>query len=72
MTFANHILSFIKKLSFPFTLPGEIKVMNPFLNKDTLDVCESFYKKYYSAKLDGEWINCSLEIEDIKKIVSQA
>ena len=48
MTFANHILSFIKELSFPFALPGEIKVMNPFLNKDTLDVCEYFYKKYYS------------------------
>jgi GNAT superfamily N-acetyltransferase len=30
----------------------------------------NFYKKYYSAKLDGEWINCSLEAEDIKRILN--
>ncbi|MBX2944224.1 MAG: GNAT family N-acetyltransferase [Cyclobacteriaceae bacterium] len=30
----------------------------------------NFYKKYYRAKLDGEWINCSLEREDIKKLIS--
>jgi GNAT superfamily N-acetyltransferase len=30
----------------------------------------NFYKKYYSAKLDGEWINCSLEADDIKRILS--
>jgi len=29
----------------------------------------NFYKKYYSAKLDGEWINCSLEADDIKRIL---
>jgi GNAT superfamily N-acetyltransferase len=23
----------------------------------------NFYKKYYNAKLDGEWINCSIEIK---------
>jgi GNAT superfamily N-acetyltransferase len=26
-----------------------------------------FYKKYYQASLDGEWINCSLSEEDIKR-----
>lgn len=31
----------------------------------------NFYKKYYNAKLDGEWINCSLEAEDIKRILNQ-
>lgn len=30
----------------------------------------NFYKKYYSAKLDGEWINCSLEASEIKKILN--
>ena len=25
----------------------------------------NFYKKYYSAKMDGEWINCSLERNQI-------
>jgi hypothetical protein len=48
MTFAAHILSFIKNLSFPFALPDEIKVMNPFLNRDALTVCEYFYEKYYN------------------------
>jgi GNAT superfamily N-acetyltransferase len=32
----------------------------------------NFYKKYYSAKLDGEWINCSLEAEDIKRILNKS
>lgn len=31
----------------------------------------NFYKKYFNAKLDGEWINCSLEADDIKRILSQ-
>jgi GNAT superfamily N-acetyltransferase len=31
----------------------------------------NFYKKYYHAKLDGEWINCSLEVDDIKRILRQ-
>jgi GNAT superfamily N-acetyltransferase len=31
----------------------------------------NFYKKYYKAKLDGEWINCSLEISEIKEILEQ-
>jgi GNAT superfamily N-acetyltransferase len=31
----------------------------------------NFYKKYYQAKLDGEWINCSLEADDIKRILQQ-
>lgn len=30
----------------------------------------NFYKKYYHAKLDGEWINCSLEASDIKRILN--
>ncbi len=48
MTFAKHILSFIKNLYFPFTLPDEIKVLNPFLSRDTLTVCKDFYEKYYN------------------------
>jgi GNAT superfamily N-acetyltransferase len=30
----------------------------------------NFYKKYYKAKLDGEWINCSLERDEIIKLIS--
>ena len=29
----------------------------------------NFYKKY-NAKLDGEWINCGLEQDQIKKLLS--
>jgi hypothetical protein len=31
----------------------------------------NFYKKYYSAKLDGEWINCSLEVDEIREILNR-
>ncbi|HRH51447.1 MAG TPA: GNAT family N-acetyltransferase [Panacibacter sp.] len=24
----------------------------------------NFYKKYYNAKMDGEWINCSIDVTD--------
>ncbi|MEP6595740.1 MAG: uracil-DNA glycosylase family protein [Ginsengibacter sp.] len=47
-TFANHILSFIKELSFPFQLPHDINVMNTFFNEDVMELCVSFYTKYYS------------------------
>ncbi len=30
----------------------------------------NFYKKYYNPKLDGEWINCSLERDEIIKLIS--
>ena len=30
----------------------------------------NFYKKYYKPKLDGEWINCSLERDEIIKLIS--
>jgi hypothetical protein len=47
-TFSDHILAFIKSLSFPFQLPHDIKVMNPFLDKDTMDICKIFYQKFYN------------------------
>lgn len=30
----------------------------------------NFYKKYYNPKLDGEWINCCLERDEIIKLIS--
>ena len=30
----------------------------------------NFYKKY-GSKLDGEWVNCSLEIDQIRKLLNQ-
>jgi hypothetical protein len=48
MTFAEHILSFIKQLTFPVALPGGIEVMIPFNNPATMHACELFYKKFYN------------------------
>jgi GNAT superfamily N-acetyltransferase len=31
----------------------------------------NFYQKYYQAKLDGEWINCSLEREEISQLLQK-
>lgn len=31
----------------------------------------NFYKKYYQAKLDGEWINCSLERSEIEQLLKK-
>lgn len=48
ITFSDHILSFIKTLTFPFLLNDEIEVMNPFSDSYALSLCETFYKRYYS------------------------
>lgn len=32
----------------------------------------NFYRKFYNPKLDGEWINCSLEREQIEAIFNRA
>jgi hypothetical protein len=31
----------------------------------------NFYKKY-SAKMDGEWVNCTLEADEIRHILDKA
>ncbi|MES1224843.1 MAG: uracil-DNA glycosylase family protein [Bacteroidota bacterium] len=48
MTFAENILSFIKKLTFPVELPNGIEVMVPFEEPATMQACKLFYKKFYS------------------------
>ena len=47
-TFANSILHFLSHLDFPVQPPPDILVMNPFLEKQTMETCKLFYKKYYS------------------------
>jgi hypothetical protein len=47
ITFADHILSFLKDLELNIHLPHDIEVMNPFKDKPALQVCSMFYKKYY-------------------------
>ncbi len=31
----------------------------------------NFYKKYYDAHLDGEWINCSLSEDQVKALIKK-
>lgn len=31
----------------------------------------NFYKKYYSARIDSGWLNCSLEIDQIKQLLKK-
>ena len=31
----------------------------------------NFYRKHYNPKFDGEWINTSLEIDQIKKLLNR-
>ena len=50
MIFSDHILNFVKNLSFPFSLAGEIEVMNPFIDTYAMAVCDTFYKKYYNDR----------------------
>jgi hypothetical protein len=56
MLFAQHILSFLKKLHLDIELPDEIEVMNPFKNKSAMEVCSEFYKKFYSDNLERRMI----------------
>ena len=48
MNFADHILDFLQHLRLENPLPADIKVMNPFKDKDAMEVCTRFYHKYYS------------------------
>lgn len=48
MTLANQILSFYKSLSFTAALPNGVDVMNPYLDKDTFELCSKFYKQFYN------------------------
>ncbi len=57
MTFADNILSFLKKLQLNIALPDEVEVMNPFKdNAATIQICNQFYKKYYSDTIQRRMI----------------
>jgi hypothetical protein len=56
MLFADHILSFLKKLQLNIDLPHDIEVMNPFKNKAAMEVCTQFYKKFYGDNLQRRMI----------------
>lgn len=49
MTFAEKVISFHKNLDFKGTLPGNIRIMNPFReNPFVMEIVEAFYKRFYS------------------------
>ena len=48
MPLSKKILSFLKNLDLKIDLPVEVQIMNPFKEPATFNLCEKFYKKYYS------------------------
>jgi hypothetical protein len=48
MTFADYIIEFNRKLEFSIPLPPDVEVMNPFTDKNALEISEKFYRKFYS------------------------
>lgn len=50
MTFADRVLDFYKNLNINGRLPRGVEVMNPYVEKACIDVCEKFYRKFYGDK----------------------
>ena len=48
MTFAAHILRFLKQLKINQQLPPGVEILNPYKEKSVFSLCELFYNKYYS------------------------
>lgn len=45
---ADSILSFFKELRITVKLPKHVEVLYPYDNPATFDLCDQFYRKYYS------------------------
>ena len=49
MTWAEKIINFNRQLEFPYCLPNDFEVLNPFLeNPETFEVNNLFYQKFYA------------------------
>jgi hypothetical protein len=48
MTFADKVIEFLKQLKINKPLPGDVEVLNPYLNDETFAVSKQFYLKYYN------------------------
>ena len=48
MSFANYVIEFNQKLKLNIPLPPGVEVMNPLTDKNTLEISEKFYRKFYS------------------------
>ena len=51
MNFAERILKFYDLLKIDEKLPKGVEILNPYKNSEVMDVCTSFYKKYYDDNL---------------------
>lgn len=47
-TFAERTLKFYTSLSISNTLPDEIQVLNPYKKPEVIEICKTFYSKYYN------------------------
>jgi hypothetical protein len=45
---ADRILRFLKGLEIQAQLPKGVEVLNPYQNKTSFELCEKFYRKFYS------------------------
>jgi hypothetical protein len=48
MTFADYIIEFNRTIELAILLPPGVEVMNPFTSKNTLEISETFYRKFYT------------------------
>lgn len=47
-TFADRLMDYYMGLAAPKGLPGDVHVMNPYQNSDTVAIASTFYRQYYS------------------------
>lgn len=47
MTFADHIMRLLRNLQIDQPLPAGVKVLNPYLNETVLELCETFYRRFF-------------------------
>ena len=50
MTFAERVLNFYNSLRITMNLPDGIEVMNPYEKQEVIEICKTFYDKYYGDK----------------------
>ena len=48
MTFHQKYFDFLENLDFPESLPQGVEILNPFMVRQTHDLANTFYQKYYS------------------------
>jgi hypothetical protein len=48
MTFSDRILKFYRSIAIHEQLPNGVEVLNPYQNKEVMEVCTAFYNKYYN------------------------